>query len=201
MFACPLQKASNRKFSSRKGPWVYYNDEAAAAFVELSDSTEDDSDGDWRTPGKRKKKRRQYRRRRIRGSHIRRSIMDRPRRGNHSGPGNGNLENGEVLEGSGSAVVPKAATTRAESSKKAASSSSRKRGAADLGNLDLNVEFSNNEAEEPSSSAQVVHTGSRAGNGEEDNIEGIGFFEGLDEFLSSLPILNVVADNDKVKGH
>lgn len=56
-----------------------------------------------------------------------------------------------------------------------------KRGAAELGKLDLNVEFSN-EAEEPV-------RGVNAGNGEEDNIEGIGFFEGLDEFLSSLPIL------------
>ena len=62
-----------------------------------------------------------------------------------------------------------------------------------MGKLDLNVEFSN-EVEEP------VH-GAGEGNGNaEDNIEGIGFFEGLDEFLSSLPILNVVAD-DKVKGH
>jgi hypothetical protein len=36
------------------------------------------------------------------------------------------------------------------------------------------------------------------GNEEEDNIEGIGFFEGLDEFLSTLPLLSVVGD-DMVK--
>nr|KYP61180.1 Uncharacterized protein At4g38065 family [Cajanus cajan] len=72
-----------------------------------------------------------------------------------------------------------------------------RRGAGNLGKLDLNVEFSN-EVEEPS---RGVHDreGNAAGHAE-DNIEGIGFFEGLDEFLSSLPILNVVAD-DKVKGH
>ncbi|KAF5743950.1 hypothetical protein HS088_TW08G00538 [Tripterygium wilfordii] len=75
--------------------------------------------------------------------------------------------------------------------------SSRKKqpakGAKELGKLDLNVEFSN-EVEEP---APVVREGNVAGNVEEDNI-GSGFFEGLDEFLSSLPILNVVAD-DKVR--
>ncbi|KAF5731917.1 Chaperone DnaJ-domain superfamily protein putative isoform 1 [Tripterygium wilfordii] len=75
--------------------------------------------------------------------------------------------------------------------------SSRKKqtakGAKELGKLDLNVEFSN-EVEDP---APVVREGNVAGNGEEDNI-GSGFFEGLDEFLSSLPILNVVAD-DKVR--
>jgi hypothetical protein len=63
--------------------------------------------------------------------------------------------------------------------KKAVPSSSRRRGAA---NLDLNVEFSNN-AEEPS---RVVRAreGNATGNAE-DNIEGIGFIEGLDEFLNN----------------
>jgi hypothetical protein len=48
--------------------------------------------------------------------------------------------------------------------------------------LDLNVEFSNN-AEEPS---RVVRAreGNATGNAE-DNIEGIGFIEGLDEFLNN----------------
>nr|KYP63059.1 hypothetical protein KK1_017624 [Cajanus cajan] len=87
----------------------------------------------------------------------------------------------------------------ASADKKAAFGGSRRRSERNVGKLDLNVEFSN-EVEEP------VHGGGE-GNGDgngtgnaEDNIEGIGFFEGLDEFLSSLPILNVVAD-DKVKGH
>jgi hypothetical protein len=74
-----------------------------------------------------------------------------------------------------------AAGVKADSntSKKVVPSSSRRRGAA---NLDLNVEFSNN-AEEPS---RVVRAreGNATGNAE-DNIEGIGFIEGLDEFLNN----------------
>ncbi|XP_047979329.1 uncharacterized protein LOC125221247 [Salvia hispanica] len=61
--------------------------------------------------------------------------------------------------------------------------------------LDLNVEFSN-EAEDPAPRAKQGNGRSR---GEDDNIERIGFFEGLDEFLSSLPILNVVGDDKAVK--
>lgn len=69
--------------------------------------------------------------------------------------------------------------------------SSRKGGTKNVGRLDLN--------EEPG-----VGGGRREGNGvgssrEVDNIiEGIGFFEGLDEFLMSMPILSVVGD-DKIK--
>ncbi|KAL0742222.1 hypothetical protein Bca4012_083735 [Brassica carinata] len=74
--------------------------------------------------------------------------------------------------------------------------SSRKRvgaGAKNLGRLDLNVELSN-EVEEA-----VVAGGRRESNREVDNIiEGIEFFEGLDEFLSSLQILSIVGD-DKIK--
>ncbi|XP_013722826.2 uncharacterized protein BNAC03G49810D [Brassica napus] len=78
--------------------------------------------------------------------------------------------------------------------------SSRKRTgteAKNLGRLDLNVEFSN-EVEEP-----AVAGGRNEGNGlgsnrEVDNMEGIGFFEDLDEFLSSLPIFSVDGD-DKIK--
>nr|VDC67506.1 unnamed protein product [Brassica rapa] len=70
-------------------------------------------------------------------------------------------------------------------------------GAKNLGRLDLNVEFSN-EVEEP-----AVAGGRNEGNGlgsnrEVDNMEGIGFFEDLDEFLSSLPIFSVDGD-DKIK--
>ncbi|CAH9130620.1 unnamed protein product [Cuscuta epithymum] len=69
----------------------------------------------------------------------------------------------------------------------------RQSGSAAKGKLDLNVEFSN-EVEEP----PPVMNG-QMGRGEEDGIEGNGFFEGLDEFLSSLPILNAVGDENKVK--
>ncbi|CAF2145251.1 BnaA02g34190D [Brassica napus] len=74
---------------------------------------------------------------------------------------------------------------------------SRKRsgagGGKSVGRLDLNVELSNDVEEGGGVS------GRRESNREVDNIiEGIGFFEGLDEFLSSLPILSVVGD-DKIK--
>ncbi|KAH6773224.1 hypothetical protein C2S52_003916 [Perilla frutescens var. hirtella] len=60
------------------------------------------------------------------------------------------------------------------------------------GKLDLNVELSI-ETEEP-----AIRT-NQSGRGEDDNIEGNGFFEGLEEYLSSLPILNAVGDDKVVK--
>ena len=107
----------------------------------------------------------------------------------------GDAATGASADANVASAVP--AGARGESSKKAALGGSRRRGAGNLGKLDLNVEFSN-EVEEPSRGVRD-REGNAAGHAE-DNIEGIGFFEGLDEFLSSLPILNVVAD-DKVKGH
>ncbi|KAG6432998.1 hypothetical protein SASPL_104600 [Salvia splendens] len=88
--------------------------------------------------------------------------------------------------------------TAVESSKRVPASNGRKqpaRVAKNFEKLDLNVEFSN-EAEEP---APRANQGNGPSRGEDDNIEGIGFFEGLDEFLSSLPILNVVGDDKVVK--
>ncbi|KAI3675821.1 hypothetical protein L1987_85417 [Smallanthus sonchifolius] len=70
------------------------------------------------------------------------------------------------------------------------------RSGKEMGKLDLNVEFNNNEGEEPGARAGSGNRGNAQGDG--DNIEGIGFFEGLDEFFSSLPILSVVND-EKVK--
>ncbi|KAG6767491.1 hypothetical protein POTOM_028696 [Populus tomentosa] len=72
-------------------------------------------------------------------------------------------------------------------------SSGKKKAAKDLGKLDLNVIFSNEVDEAAPGPSQRNGPGN-----EEDNIEGIGFFEGLDEFLSTLPILSVVGD-DMVK--
>ncbi|KAK4405129.1 DnaJsubfamily B member 5 [Sesamum angolense] len=86
--------------------------------------------------------------------------------------------------------------TAGESSKKGSAVNARKQpGRVAKNKLDLNVEFSN-EAEEP---APRANQGNGPSRGEDDNIEGIGFFEGLDEFLSSLPILNVVGDDKVVK--
>ncbi|KAI4296431.1 hypothetical protein L6164_036389 [Bauhinia variegata] len=195
MFACPLQMGANPKPKS----WAYYDDEAAAAFIELSDSSDDD-DVDWRNSNPRKKKRPRQSTYYV-GSSTKKQSTERgqTKKGNNSGAGHNKLSNG-------GSVVPNAART--ENSKKAVLGSSRRRGAADLGKLDLNVEFSN-EVEEPNQGIReregraCEEREGREGNGtghEADNIEGIGFFEGLDEFLSSLPILNVVGD-DKVKSH
>ncbi|KAI9095653.1 hypothetical protein K1719_026213 [Acacia pycnantha] len=189
MFACPLKGGGGVK--SARGSWVYHDDDAAAAFIEHSDPSDDDSDdADW---GKRKKRAKNKGKNsgNASGGDRRKAFSERTGRGSQSGTGHANLENGVVGEGGGSGVPN---TARAELSKKAVNSS-RRRGAGNLGKLDLNVEFSN-EVEEP---APAVRDGNVAGNPEE-NIEGNAFFEGLDEFLNSLPILNVVAD-DKVKGH
>ncbi|KAJ7946779.1 Chaperone dnaJ-domain containing protein [Quillaja saponaria] len=178
MFACPSQvnqKTVRPKNASNKGPRVYYDDDV---FINLSDSSENDSDDEWENGRKKKAKN-------TKGKALANKNVRKPQT-----EGNVNLVNGENVGGSVVLAV------RAESSQKAVSGSWRKRGATDLGKLDLNVEFSN-EVEEP---APGTSQENGAGHGEEDNIEGIGFFEGLDEFLSSLPILSVVAD-DKVKAN
>ncbi|OMO63519.1 putative dnajc14 protein [Corchorus olitorius] len=116
---------------------------------------------------------------------------ERVRRGS-----NGLVNVGRGGNSSGASMVPEGVPI-AEPSRRGVGNSGRKqmgRGAKDLGKLDLNVEFSN-EVEEPAPGRSGEN---HAGYGEEDNIEGNAFFEGLDEFLSSLPILSVVGD-DKVK--
>ncbi|KAK7302571.1 hypothetical protein RJT34_13463 [Clitoria ternatea] len=205
LFPCP-PKGGHSTRRHQKGPWVFYDDEAAAAFVEHSDTSVDDSDDeDWRLgnneTGKTGKRRR--RKKKKKGSSfgggggsggVSKPVIEKPRRGDYNScTGTANVGNGEAVEGGGASVVRPSAV-RLEPGKKAVVGSSRRRGERNLGKLDLNVEFSN-EVEEPA-------TGVNGGNGNgpgtgnaEDNIEGIGFFEGLDEFLSSLPILNVVADD------
>ncbi|MED6204610.1 hypothetical protein PIB30_010732 [Stylosanthes scabra] len=195
---CPLKGADKR--SHLRGPWTYYDDDIAAAFVELSDATEDDSDDcDWRNINANKKSGKKRRRRNRKSSAAAtgngRTPVERPRRGVHNNAGNAGVENGGA--DAGSAAV--AGVARSESGKKAALASLRRRGAGNLGKLDLNVEFSNDVEETAHGVRGRVANAGGTGNAE-DNIEGIGFFEGLDEFLSSLPILNGVPD-DKVKGH
>ncbi|KAK7252288.1 hypothetical protein RIF29_36127 [Crotalaria pallida] len=200
LFPFPLKGGAKKKRD-----WVYYDDEAAAAFIDFSDPSEDDSDGDWRG-GKRKSKRSRSSRRRL--SDVSRVPIERPRRGGGGGGGNENVGGGGGGGGgSGGAVdgvaVPgggnASSGTRAEPGKKGPMVGTRRRGAGNLGKLDLNVEFSNDADERHEPSRAGTREGHPTGHAE-DNIEGIGFFEGLDEFLSSLPILNVVGD-DKVKGH
>lgn len=193
LFPCPLK-------GSRKPQrnWDYYDDEAAAAFIELSDPSDNDSgDGDWRSEKKTVRKKTRGKKNSI---EARRGNVGRPRKiaraSNENVVGSGDSAGANAnAHASVASAVPSGA--RVESSKKPVLAGSRRKGAGNLGKLDLNVEFSN-EAEEPSRGVRD-REGNAAGHAE-DNIEGIGFFEGLDEFLSSLPILNVVAD-DKVKGH
>lgn len=193
LFPCTMKGSSNRKKN-----WVYYDEEATAAFIDISDPSDNDSDdGDWRGgAGKRRgvKSSGVSTSKKIRkdsGNASGRGAVGRPRR-SATGAASGNEKNvGAVDDASAAASAVRA---DANTIKKAALGSSRRRGA---GNLDLNVEFSN-DVEEPSRGVRA-REGNATGNAE-DNIDGVGFFEGLDEFLSSLPILNPVGD-DKVKGH
>lgn len=203
LIPCAFKGEVRQSGKHRKGPYVFYDDDASAEFAEGSDTTKDDSDDDdWhggnqKGMAKKRTGKRGRKRRNGNGGDVRREPIERPRRGVHSHTGgdegnvNGNVESGEVADGDGDGV----AAAAADSGKKGALGGSRRRSERNVGKLDLNVEFSN-EVEE---SLHEVDEGNENGNAE-DNIEGIGFFEGLDEFLSSLPILNAVAD-DKVKGH
>ncbi|CAJ1961338.1 unnamed protein product [Sphenostylis stenocarpa] len=204
LFPCAF-KGGEESRRHRKGSYVFYDDDASAEFAEDSDTTEDDSDDDWRGESRkgmvtvRKKRRRKSGKKRSNGGggDVMSEPIERPRRGIHNhndDVSNGIVENGEAADDDAVVALP-------ESSKKAPLGGSRRRSERNLGKLDLNVEFSN-EVEE---TVHGVDEGNENGDGNEnvnaeDNIEGIGFFEGLDEFLSSLPILNVVAD-DKVKDH
>lgn len=191
MFACPLpgnKKKVGRGNTAASGPRVYYDDDDEDAFLDISDPSED-SDDEWQKD-KRRKKRAGRTKGKASTSKTPARASDRIRKAaTQNVGGQGMVSNGGTPGG--------VSASNGESSKKT-SAGARKRGAAALGKLDLNVEFSNNEVEEPA--AQTMSEGNGTANGEDDNIEGISFFEGLDEFLSSLPILNVVGD-DKVKAN
>ncbi|XP_058727112.1 uncharacterized protein LOC131598540 [Vicia villosa] len=207
LFPCSMKGGSSKRGVYQREPVVYHDHDTCAAFAELSDETEDDTDDDdwWRgddSKGRKKVRRRRKRRRTVGGSGGERGPVDtgRPKRGvqkgNASDGGGGeNVDDGEAVD---PASVP-TKLINVEACKKAVLGGSRRRGAANLGKLDLNVEFSN-EVEEAAAAAGVKERYVNGTGNPEDNIEGIGFFEGLDEFLNSLPILNGVAD-DKVKGH
>lgn len=173
-------------------PRVYIDDYEEDVFLGLSESSEE-SDEDWKGDNKMKKpksgKRKSKRIKRKKGK-----IQKSDKGKNVVGNAGDDVQDVSVIQGG----VEMPNVTTAQSSKRGISSNSRRqagRVTKDVGKLDLNVEFSN-EVEEPP--APGVGQGNGAGTGEDGNIEGIEFFEGLDEFLSSLPILNPVGD-DKVK--
>jgi hypothetical protein len=90
--------------------------------------------------------------------------------------------------------VVDAAGVKAYTSKKVVQSSSMRRG---VGNLDLNVEFSN-DVEDPSCVVRACEED--ATSDAEDDIEWNDFLKGFDHMIHTLPFLNVEED-DKVKGH
>ncbi|KAA8536410.1 hypothetical protein F0562_028888 [Nyssa sinensis] len=190
MVACPQVSEKNvnaRAPKSKKSsaPRIYIDD--PDVFVEISDPSDDSDDDDWGST-RRKKKSKNMKGKGSAGKNVKKPQVEKGK----------NVKAGtcETLplmqEGRG---VPN--TSNIETNKKSVANSSKKqtgKAAKELGKLDLNVEFSN-EVEEP---VPGVSEGNGAGHGEEDGSEGTEFFEGLDEFLSSLPILSVVGD-DKVK--
>ncbi|GAV79690.1 DnaJ domain-containing protein [Cephalotus follicularis] len=172
MFNCPNgpndPNGNSNKPKKSNPPRVYYDDDV---YVEVSEPSDDSDDGEWQVE-KRKRKGK--------------NVKGKEARTNVGGGGGGGGTQTQVVLGLGNAETNRKGLVGSSGRKQMA------KGMKDLGKLDLNVEFSN-EVEDP-----VAGVSEENGNREEDNIEGIGFFEGLDEFLSSLPILNVVGD-DKVK--
>ncbi|KAL6514650.1 hypothetical protein OROGR_020229 [Orobanche gracilis] len=196
MFTCPQAFNSNNatKKTARKSsaPRVYINDDEVS--VGIPDSSESD-DGDWRKEtGKRSKKAKIVKGNGVGGtpSKTAKKAVAQADKGK-----NVNVNEQDRIVPQNVEETPNK-TAAGESSKTGTSVNARKqpgRVAKNFGKLDLNVEFSN-DAEEPT---PKVNHGNGPIRGEDENIEGIGFFEGLDEFLSSLPILNVVGDDKVVK--
>lgn len=186
MFTCPQagDGMNNTRKTPQKAPRIYVDDDEV--FVELSESS--GSDDDWN------KKKRKKKARSVKGK----GASGTPGRSTRKAQ----VDKGKNVPVQDDSVPPNGAVapnkTAGDSSKKVPVTNARKqpaRVAKNFEKLDLNVEFSN-EAEEP---PPRVNQGNGPSRGEDDNIEGIGFFEGLDEFLSSLPILNVVGDDKVVK--
>ncbi|XP_051132499.1 uncharacterized protein LOC127252387 [Andrographis paniculata] len=178
MFSCPSNGAGtgskNPGSQKSSAPRVYVDDDDDEVFVDLSDSSDSDDDN-WDHRKEKKKSKAP------RGKSAKKSQVEKGKSVTSS-PGEDTT--GDKQEGG-------------ESSKKGLGSNARKqpgRAAKNFGKLDLNVECSNEGEEVAAAAAPRGPQGSGATRGEDDNIEGNGFFEGLDEFLSSLPILNVVDD-------
>ncbi|EOA12386.1 hypothetical protein CARUB_v10026348mg [Capsella rubella] len=195
LFPCPLQRVDNestlKKRKEPAPPRIYYDDDDIYVAISDDDEAGDDND-DWRDEVQMNKKANA-------GKGKETVVRSNKRHGVEK------VQNVKSVRSVGNATVSIASDAVAVGSSsgfmsKPVSYITRKRmgtGAKNLGRLDLNVEFSN-EVEEP-----AVAGGRNEGNGlgsnrEVDNMEGIGFFEGLDEFLNSLPILSVVGD-DKIK--
>ncbi|GFP99445.1 uncharacterized protein at4g38065 [Phtheirospermum japonicum] len=192
MFTCPQGFNDNdaTKKTPRKSPAprVYIDEDDV--FVEISDSSESD-DVDWQKDTEKRKKKAKI----VKGKGASGTPPTKSTKKLQAEKGkNVSAQDGSVYQN----VDETLNKIAGESSKKGSVVNARKqpgRVAKSFGKLDLNVEFSN----EPEESVPKVNQENGSSRGEEENIEGIGFFEGLDEFLSSLPILNVVGDDKVVK--
>ncbi|XP_074275791.1 uncharacterized protein LOC141599617 [Silene latifolia] len=158
-----------------------------------SDPSDDSSDKDWRRKPGYEKKRKMNKRRTVGATgqqKVQPQDVDVQNQANPNlGTGGGvSVGEGVVQDGSGTQNVGTGLTSGAKEDARRkvtptlTKNQARKR-VKNMGKLDLNVEF-NNEGDEHAHTVSAV-------NGEEDAIENIGFFEGLDEFFSTLPILNV----------
>ncbi|KAG6742600.1 hypothetical protein NC652_037757 [Populus alba x Populus x berolinensis] len=161
---------------------VIYKDDV---YIDISDTSEDESDSGDEWGVKKRKKAKNGKGKGTPNKHAKKSQNERLKKGVGAGAGTENIQNDD---GDGGGSVPEEVVEKGEGS------CGKRKAAKDLGKLDLNVMFSN----EVDEAAPGPSQRNGPGHGEEDNIEGIGFFEGLDEFLSTLPILSVVGD-DKVK--
>lgn len=175
-------------------PSVYvFDDDEDGVFVKVPESGEE-SDVDW-SQTKERKKAKKVKRKSARTGTPRKNAKKQHNDKAETVEGNndGNLQDSLATQ---DGVEISHAVTVESSNRGVTSKTRRQRGrvAKHFGNLDLNVEFSN-EVEEP---IIQMSRENEAGEGDDDTVEVIGFFEGLDEFLSSLPILNAV-DGDKVE--
>ncbi|KAK6156723.1 hypothetical protein DH2020_010971 [Rehmannia glutinosa] len=177
MFTCPRTGSSaNKRVIGRKssGPRVYIDDDED--FLDISSSSE--SDVDWQDDRDIK---RSNKVKNVKGKETTRTPNRNAKKAvvNQST----NVDVQDAVVSPLGVEMPNKIVGPANARKQPG------RVAKNFGKLDLNVELSN-EAEEPAQS--MNHR-------VDDNIEGIGFFEGLDEYFSSLPILSVVGDDKVVK--
>ncbi|CAA7034822.1 unnamed protein product [Microthlaspi erraticum] len=190
LFACPIQKVDDesnmRKRKESAPPRIFYDDDDIYVAISEDDS-EGNEDDDWQDGVQVNKKANLGK---GKGKEKETVVRSSKKHGaEKAGKGIQNVESSATAVGSSSDLMakPMSYTTRKRMGA----------GAKNVGRLDLNVEFSN-EGEEPAVGGRRSEGNGLGSNREVDNMEGIGFFEGLDEFLSSLPILSVVGD-DKIK--
>ncbi|CAM8937675.1 unnamed protein product [Rhodiola kirilowii] len=217
----------NGRKSAQAKPKAVILDDDDYVMMELSDPS-DDSDTDWGSNStKRKKRGRPPKGKSPASKSAKRGVVEKSKSGiTNNGNTQDGFANDGIGDASAAKVVSNMSGSNGNGtlSKKATT----EKNPEDLGKLDLNVEFNNEVEETISTknSTNLAETSNGAGaptgagistgagtstnagtstgagtsNGEEENIEaeGIGFFEGLDEFLNSLPILSAVGD-DKAK--